>query len=678
MYKECDNYLFSSLDFEKEKLINSVNKKGNVLIENDIIHDEEVLLNLIGDNLYKENGVIIVSDNEEEIKAIKEKFPKRTLLLKDYFENKDEVLNNIKSDIESFSANTGKTTLSKIQVLSREIDKKVDYLDKISLFLKEKRYTGLSLMEMYDITEKRLRKGDERYEYYRVFRVKKPFLDYSYEELNKGVNDVIDKFIINKYIKFKRFANNKLFTKVKSNITAEAIDRVNRKISVLLNNEQAFELPINNSQYTDDFLEYYVQNYHMKEEEVSKIAKEVNNKYNCELLETSEVNGILKIFKGKKILKEKEENEKEYIKIYNMIYDEFLDNLECLSIFINAFGFLKEAITDDEFDTFINTLLNGDEVIEYLKTLKNALSIYEGFRDLTKDVKNLDGLYLEILEYAYESIEKKEDIKKVLKYLPNLYLYLAIEETEIKMKSSMCHFDEIEKFIDEIVKSQDTKRGFILEGIDYIWENKVKEIIKGEKVSVIFDEIEEKKILNIMSSIYPIIIAENIDEIEAFKENEVIKKLIVLSQNSNIDYNAFEDFDKIIYSKDNISDKVEGYIKISEVYTENENESIPSQSKLQLELKQSIEKMGYKVKTNLYINGYRMDLVVYKAESKENVLLIECDNRIYTDSYNVFIDDIKKYHELKEEGYKILRVWSRDWWNSKRNIINKLSEILVE
>ena len=93
-------------------------------------------------------------------------------------------------------------------------------------------------------------------------------------------------------------------------------------------------------------------------------------------------------------------------------------------------------------------------------------------------------------------------------------------------------------------------------------------------------------------------------------------------------------------------------------------------------IKQGLESMGYTVYTNLGNTSYKLSLGVYDNELGRFVLGIECDYQAYGSSESVLERDVYRIKFLENRGWKIVRIWSRDWWQSPKQVLQHLSEII--
>ena len=105
-----------------------------------------------------------------------------------------------------------------------------------------------------------------------------------------------------------------------------------------------------------------------------------------------------------------------------------------------------------------------------------------------------------------------------------------------------------------------------------------------------------------------------------------------------------------------------------------ENKSDVKLNQLEVEIKDELEKLGYDVETNLGNTNYKLSLAVYDKKLDRYLLGIECDYAAYQSSDSVLERDVYRVKFLQSRGWKILRVWSRDWWLNKNKVISNITK----
>lgn len=96
------------------------------------------------------------------------------------------------------------------------------------------------------------------------------------------------------------------------------------------------------------------------------------------------------------------------------------------------------------------------------------------------------------------------------------------------------------------------------------------------------------------------------------------------------------------------------------------------------QIKTGLEKMGYKVYTNLGNTYYKLSLGIYDEDLGKFVLGIECDFQAHESGESVLERDVYRIKFLESRGWKIVRVWSRDWWQSRKKVLDNLSAMIEE
>lgn len=640
---ERNIFLLNPCKNDEIKVIETTNTSNRILIKN---WNENLICNIITTNLCQGRTTVIATNQEiqdlltNKLNLINEKILTYT---------NEKSINLKKINTNKQQSNSLK---SKLNVLSRDIDRKLNILDETYTMFSKKRECGLSLMEIYPIINKKLTQYDEKYNHFITYKDKRNFQHFKYTELRDIIDSIINKNIVDKYIKYRRFSNNKMFLKLKDTIKKVDIDTAIYKISSLLNNEWAFILPMNNNAYNDDFMDKFIHNHNISEQELYELARDVYNKNNITDKKKSNFSKFFRTIFSNKVgsLKKNEE-------AIHEIYLEYIDNKENLNIFINAFNFLKNIITNDEFEIFIEKLLLEDEVLEYLSTLKNAINIYENFNEVTKNILELPQNELDILDYCYANVEKKEDINELLIYLPEIYLNTYLIDIEESEKNIINNYKEFEYIRDDIIVSMKSKEEFIIKYIDAYWDENYLEISK--------EQFDDEAVLDydLVRCNYPcILIDSNNEELYSLLGNYSPESFIVIDESRAFILNYLGDDETKEITLCNNCPK---------------EELKASYNSLQKDIVDLINKMGYECIRNVEIEGFNIDLLVISKIDKKEYLAIEFDKSVYSNAdYNVRNDDVYKKCILENNDLSIIRIWNRDWFNERREEIYKLKYIL--
>jgi len=86
----------------------------------------------------------------------------------------------------------------------------------------------------------------------------------------------------------------------------------------------------------------------------------------------------------------------------------------------------------------------------------------------------------------------------------------------------------------------------------------------------------------------------------------------------------------------------------------------------------SLRLLGYEVASQVGCSGYKIDLAIICPKSKNYILGIECDGEMYHSGRTARERDRLRQEILESKGWKIHRIWSYDWLDSKNEEIEKL------
>ncbi|MGF7060384.1 AAA domain-containing protein [Brassicibacter mesophilus] len=106
------------------------------------------------------------------------------------------------------------------------------------------------------------------------------------------------------------------------------------------------------------------------------------------------------------------------------------------------------------------------------------------------------------------------------------------------------------------------------------------------------------------------------------------------------------------------------------------NKSVNYDSDFEMEVRDALVEKGYIIHTQVGVSGYKIDLAVYDKVSSKYILGIECDGATYHSSKSARERDIHRQRYLESRGWKIVRIWSRDWWRNQSTEINKIESII--
>ncbi len=103
------------------------------------------------------------------------------------------------------------------------------------------------------------------------------------------------------------------------------------------------------------------------------------------------------------------------------------------------------------------------------------------------------------------------------------------------------------------------------------------------------------------------------------------------------------------------------------------------ESPFEEEVRQSLEKLGYTVHSQVGESGFRIDLaVLHPQPARGYVLGIECDGASYHSGRSARIRDVWREKILRKRGWRIHRVWSTAWWYQRADEVEKLEYAVTE
>ena len=594
------------------------------------------LNDLIEACLENKNIAIIISNNEIEDVLI---------YLKNY------ILNNItteelKKRVNAVSINhtIDMVKIKKFNILNREISNNKKKIMEIFLSFIKKDNEGKSLNDLYSITKKSLEFKDKEFKYFCVLNKFKLFTDNNKEAIIENIQKLFEGEYINLFIKYKKFNGNKKFNIINKELTNEDIVKVKLKMSGILNNTFAFIPPIYYNKYTSDFERenIYYKNYN--ENQLLEVVKRINYKHNKKMLDKItdikwyKLNDILN---HKRILNENKEINNEYLRQQEIIYKQYIENIENLALFSNSFGFIKKVFKNEVLDEINNRITNEEDLYNYISYLKETLSSYEEYLVVASKIEMLNDIQSDILNYCYDKIDNKKDLGEIIQFIPNYFLYKEIEIDEIENEIEINNYESIDNKINNIYLALSSYKNIALQVLQEYSNKTTNDFIKENSIDIfslnykeIVDNKYKKENYKFLSKLYPITVIYE----EEFKDN---KKVIE------------KNFDIVIKSSDFfIYNGIDQYK--SEVLCN--------------------ERLDKKITTLLSNLGYR----IFDNENNNSVLYVlgcKCQGSIKTlyinNGESFSINNLIELLNLIDKNGKIIYIWYRNWW------LNKAEELIV-
>lgn len=569
---------------------------------------------------------------------------------------KNYILNNItteelKKRVNAVSINhtIDMVKIKKFNILNREISNNKKKIMEIFLSFIKKDNEGKSLNDLYSITKKSLDFKDKEFKYFCILNKFKLFTDNNKEAIIENIQKLFEGEYINLFIKYKKFNGNKKFNIINKELTNEDIVKVKLKMSGILNNTFAFIPPIYYNKYTSDFERenIYYKNYN--ENQLLEVVKRINYKHNKKMLDKItdikwyKLNDILN---HKRILNENKEINNEYLRQQEIIYKQYIENIENLALFSNSFGFIKKVFQNEVLDEINNRITNEEDLYNYISYLKETLSSYEEYLVVASKIEMLNDIQSDILNYCYDKIDNKKDLGEIIQFIPNYFLYKEIEIDEIENEIEINNYESIDNKINNIYLALSSYKNIALQVLQEYSNKTTNDFIKENSIDIfslnykeIVDNKYKKENYKFLSKLYPITVIYE----DEFKDN---KKVIE------------KNFDIVIKSSDFfIYNGIDQYK--SEVLCN--------------------ERLDKKITTLLSNLGYR----IFENENNNSVLYVlgcKCQGSIKTlyinNGESFSINNLIELLNLIDKNGKIIYIWYRNWWLNKAEEIDSLQKQL--
>lgn len=569
---------------------------------------------------------------------------------------KNYILNNItteelKKRVNAVSINhtIDMVKIKKFNILNREISNNKKKIMEIFLSFIKKDNEGKSLNDLYSITKKSLDFKDKEFKYFCILNKFKLFTDNNKEAIIENIQKLFEGEYINLFIKYKKFNGNKKFNIINKELNNEDIVKVKLKMSGILNNTFAFIPPIYYNKYTSDFERenIYYKNYN--ENQLLEVVKRINYKHNKKMLDKItdikwyKLNDILN---HKRILNENKEINNEYLRQQEIIYKQYIENIENLALFSNSFGFIKKVFKNEVLDEINNRITNEEDLYNYMSYLKETLSSYEEYLVVASKIEMLNDIQSDILNYCYDKIDNKKDLGEIIQFIPNYFLYKEIEIDEIENEIEINNYESIDNKINNIYLALSSYKNIALQVLQEYSNKTTNDFIKENSIDIfslnykeIVDNKYKKENYKFLSKLYPITVIYE----DEFKDN---KKVIE------------KNFDIVIKSSDFfIYNGIDQYK--SEVLCN--------------------ERLDKKITTLLSNLGYR----IFENENNNSVLYVlgcKCQGSIKTlyinNGESFSINNLIELLNLMDKNGKIIYIWYRNWWLNKAEEIDSLQKQL--
>jgi len=101
---------------------------------------------------------------------------------------------------------------------------------------------------------------------------------------------------------------------------------------------------------------------------------------------------------------------------------------------------------------------------------------------------------------------------------------------------------------------------------------------------------------------------------------------------------------------------------------------VQEEKRMSLELKAILEKHGYTVELNVGGSANKLTLAIYDKEFDTYLVGVECDYTALNTSPSVLERDVFRPKFMESRGWRILRVWSREFWLNKNKVVAQIEK----
>ena len=552
-FREKDLYLISPLDYSQERAVKKVDETKQLVIYGPPgTGKSQTIANIIGDALAKNKTVLMVSQKRAALDVIYNRLAelnKKAVLIHDANGDKKNFYSLVAASIEVAEAKD-KNNANEILEAAKIIDSKIELLELIGEVLHSERDYGITLQDMYSKTKAIAKRDDDRYEDFCRFRRNNCFTEDKYYDLRTAIDKITDKDI-EAFKKYDELREKNVFIEdINPKMNFMDIDEFSQKVEDII-------IPIKNIIYNglqdkdiyDGLMNLFEKNsYSLSEEGAEALGKELNNKYNGNLLDNIN-NGRwwsiiywINYSKNKKI---EEENRKQfYIK-----EQEMKDKVNKIYLSIKtAFDdilIVKKALNDKAYKLVVKELLIGEDLTQYFVDIISALKAIEAYREDLITVSNLDKLQVKVMEYASHKdlVVMKKRIATLLEFV-TLYNISELEKQE-KVQRAVEYIDSFTNIVEAVNSRMSIKQKLSREYVLNQWDNKIVSLISEKGFREFKRQANKKRALlpirkyledywNMILKVFPCFLLSPETVSEVFPLNEKMFDVVIFDEASQM------------------------------------------------------------------------------------------------------------------------------------------------
>lgn len=483
-FSEEELYLISSLDYSQEKAVKLINNSDKLVIYGPPgTGKSQTIANVISNVLAKDKTVLMISQKKAALDVIYNRLAKlntKAILIHDTEVNKKSFYSAVAQALEDL-AKEHNLYEKDILNISKDIDKKLQYLEVLAEVLHKKRSFGLTLQEMYSKTKAIRSREDKRYLNYARFRQQNVFKNNTYQELKSAIEGLQQTEIIS-YKTYKELLDkNPFIDDVDLNMNFMDIDELSLKVKNIIEPIKRItdKAQSEGEVYKKLMNAFKESTYVITEEKLKLIARSINKEKSGALLEP--INDgrwwSIKYWMNYSSNKKQEEaNKVEFESRYKELEQRVKRLHEEIKVSFDDISIVKKAFNQRVYNIVIEELLRGEDLTLYFNDIINALYAIEEFKDQLKVTKSLNEIQIKIMNYAInEDLNAmKQSITELMEFVI-LYNIGEIEKEDAVQKA-IEYLGLFKDLAGAINAGIEEKRNMVREFILNKWDNNIREI----------------------------------------------------------------------------------------------------------------------------------------------------------------------------------------------------------
>ncbi|MBP2021491.1 superfamily I DNA and/or RNA helicase/very-short-patch-repair endonuclease [Clostridium punense] len=487
-FSEEELYLMSALDYSQEKAVKLSNDTEELVIYGPPgTGKSQTIANIISNALARNKTVLMVSQKRAALDVIYNRLAKlnaKALLIHDTEGDKKSFYSTVAQSLEVLAEEYEEYEKNILQV-SKDIDNKIEQLEKLAYALHRERPFGLTLQEMYSKTKGIKSREDSRYSDFSRFRQENVFKTYTYENLKEAVEGLQEKEVLSYKTYRDLLSKNPFVDDVDLNMSFMDIDELSMKVENIIDPIKTItDKAISEGDLYHKLMKAFEENcYVLTGDKLEEVIKAISLEKNGDLLKP--INDgrwwSLKYWMNySKNKKQEEANRLEYENRYAQLQKSIITLHSEIETSLQEISIVKKALNERVYNLVVAELLKGEDLTEYFKDVIEALHLIEEYKTELKTTKGLSELQFKIMNYALnEDVEKmKNSTQKLLEFI--MLYHIGEIEKEEEFQKAVQYLGVFDKLVQGINTNIEVKQNLVREFILNKWNSEI-ETLQSEK-----------------------------------------------------------------------------------------------------------------------------------------------------------------------------------------------------